>query len=145
VRAARIVAASPIWEKAGVYYVRTEGMVQGFDIPASGEFSGDSNESEYVLLYDGHLPVATCRIHPLDETRAKIERVCVLPDYRGRGAGREVITAAEQWLQERGFRQIVIASRDAVVGFYEALGYMPNWDETEEDAFFRSVYTYKTL
>jgi GNAT superfamily N-acetyltransferase len=141
----RLTAASQIWEKAGVYYVRTEGMVKGFNIPVAGEFSGDSCESEYILLYDGHLPVATCRIHPLDETRAKIERVCVLPDYQGRGVGREVIAAAETWLKERGFRNIIITSRDAVAGFYEALGYTPDWNKTEEDAFFRSVYTYKTL
>jgi GNAT superfamily N-acetyltransferase len=144
-RAERIGATARIWEKTGVYYVRTEGMVKGFNIPAADEFAGDTPESEYVLLYDGILPVATCRVHALDATRAKIERVCVLPDYRGRGAGREVIAAAEQWLQERGFSRIVIASRDAVVGFYEALGYTPDWNRTEQDAFFRTVYTDKTL
>jgi GNAT superfamily N-acetyltransferase len=144
-RAERIHADAQVWEKAGVYYVRTEGMVKGFGIPLSGEFSGDTSESEYVLLFDEHLPVATCRLHPLDPERAKIERVCVLSDRRGHGLGRILITEAENWLKERGFRQVVIASRDAVVGFYEALGYVPNWNETEEDEFFRSVYTYKTL
>jgi GNAT superfamily N-acetyltransferase len=144
-RVERIGAGAEPWRRAGVYYVRVEGMVKGFDIPIEGEFSGDDETSEYVLLYDRRLPVATCRIHPLDDARAKIERVCVLPDYRGRGMGRGLIAAAEDWLAERGFRQVVIASREAVVGFYEALGYAPDWNKTEQDAFFRSVYTFKTL
>jgi GNAT superfamily N-acetyltransferase len=144
-RAERISADSKIWQKAGVYYVRIEGMVKGFNIPLEGEFSGDTAESEYILLFDGGLPVATCRLRPLDPERVKIERVCVLPDYRARGVGRILILQAEDWIRERGFRQVVIASRDAVVGFYEALGYVTNWDEVEQDAFFRSIYTYKTL
>jgi GNAT superfamily N-acetyltransferase len=144
-RVERIGAGAEAWRRAGVYYVRVEGMVKGFDIPVEGEFSGDDDASEYVLLYDRRLPVATCRIRPLDSGRAKIERVCVLPDYRDRGVGRALIAAAEDWLSERGFRQIVIASREAVVGFYEALGYVPDWNKTEEDEFFRSVYTCKTL
>jgi GNAT superfamily N-acetyltransferase len=144
-RAERINAEAKVWQKAGVYYVRTEGMVKGFNIPLEGEFSGDTFESEYVLLFDDKLPVATCRLRPLDKERIKIERVCVLPDYRSRGLGRILITEAEDWMRERGFRQIVIASRDAVVGFYEALGYVTHRDEVEEDAFFRSIYTYKTL
>jgi GNAT superfamily N-acetyltransferase len=141
----RISADSDIWQKTGVYYVRTEGMVKGFNIPPEGEFSGDTATSEYVLLRHGVLPVATCRIHPLNKDSAKIERVCVLPDYRARGVGKTLIEEAENWLRERGFHQVIIMSRDAVVGFYEALGYAPDWDKTEEDEFFRSVYTSKTI
>jgi len=145
IEAKRITKDAQVWEKAGVFYVRTEGMVKGFGVPIEGEFSGDEPDSEYVLLYEDNLPVATCRIHALDDVRAKIERVCVLSHLRGKGIGRALISEAEKWLAERGFKESVIASREAVVGFYEALNYAPHWDETEEDAFFRSIYTYKKL
>jgi GNAT superfamily N-acetyltransferase len=144
----RVDASSPEWQRAGVHYVRTEGMVKGFDLPMHGEFSGDTGASEYVLLLDEGFPVATCRIRPLDgehPKRAKIERVCVLSERRASGLGRLLISAAEKWLLGRGYTEIVIASREAVVGFYERLGYAANWDESEDDEYFRSIYTYKTL
>ena len=40
------------WERAGVYYVRTEAMVFGFDLSLQGEFSDDDRNSEYILVVD---------------------------------------------------------------------------------------------
>ncbi len=54
--------------KAGVYYVRTEAMVFGFDVRLEGEFDTDTPESEYVLVLDDTgKPLSTCRIHALPE------------------------------------------------------------------------------
>jgi GNAT superfamily N-acetyltransferase len=50
-------------------------------------------------------------------------RVVVLPDYRGTGLGRRVVTEAEVWLRELGYEKVVIESRDIAVEFYEKLGY----------------------
>ncbi|MDR1953383.1 MAG: GNAT family N-acetyltransferase [Clostridiales Family XIII bacterium] len=141
----RISADSPTWDRAGVYYVRTEGMVKSFGLPMSGEFATDTVDSEYILAADGGFPVGTCRLHPLDEGRMKIERVCVLPDYRGKGVGRIVIRAAENWAKERGFSRMVIAARDEVIEFYEAIGYIANRSETESDEYFSCTYTYKSI
>ena len=41
------------WARAGVYYVRTEAMVLGFNLNLEGEFSGDGRDSEYILVTDG--------------------------------------------------------------------------------------------
>jgi GNAT superfamily N-acetyltransferase len=120
-------------------------MVKFFNLPMFGEFSADTIESEYILANDAGFPVGTCRLRPLDGERVKIERVCVLPDYRGKGVGRVVIAAAEEWAKERGFKEIVIASRDEVIEFYEAIGYTTNCAETESDEYFSCTYTYKSL
>jgi GNAT superfamily N-acetyltransferase len=145
IRVIRIDASSPEWQRAGVHYVRTEGMVKHFGLPMEGEFCDDVGESEYVLLLDEGFPVATCRLRILEVGRAKIERVCVLTERRATGLGRLLMGEAEQWILERGYREIVVASREAVVGFYERLGYVANRSEVEEDEYFRSIYTYKTL
>lgn len=113
------------WERAGVYYIRTEAMVQGFDLPLQGEFADDTPESLYILVLDEDgKPLSTNRLHLLPERGfAKIERVATVQAARHRGAGRLGIEAAEEWARELGYLRIVITSREEAVGFYEKLGY----------------------
>lgn len=139
------IRAVNTWQHAGVYYVRTEAMVKGFQIPLNGEFdSHDTPETKYTLLLDGILPIATCRLHIIDSEIAKIERVCVLEQYRGKGIGKRLIEATEEWLKDLGIKKVIITSRDVVVGFYESLQYTADWSKTEVGVF-RTVYTEKIL
>jgi GNAT superfamily N-acetyltransferase len=134
----------PSWQLAGVFYVRTEGMVKGFSVPLNLEFADDGPDSTYLLALDEGLPIATCRLHVLDDVTAKIERVCVLEACRGKGTGQQLIRAAELWLKELGVRTVVITSRDAVVGFYEKLGYKADWNRVN-NGFFKEIYMERTL
>ena len=117
------------WARAGVYYVRTEAMVEGFGVSLNGEFSEDTRESEFILVTeDDGKPLSTARVHLLPERGfAKIERVATVSYARGKGAGRLAVTAAEDWIRELGYGKIVITSRDEAVGFYEKLGYRADY------------------
>jgi ribosomal protein S18 acetylase RimI-like enzyme len=62
--------------------------------------------------YDGH--------------RGWLYYVAVTPSQRGRGLGRALMTAAEQWLAEQGARVIrlmVRAENEGVTSYYRSLGY----------------------
>ena len=139
------IRATTTWQHAGVHYVRTEAMVRGFNIPLEGEFDSlDTPDTKYMLILDDTLPIATSRLHIIDNETAKIERVCVLDQYRGKGVGRKLIDDTEDWLKELGIKKVIITSRDAAVGFYESLGYTPDWNQVE-DGFFKVVYTEKFI
>lgn len=133
-KAMKAVRVSREWEKAGVYYVRTETMVFGFDVSLEGEFQDDGAGSFYVLVTDDKgKPLSTCRLHPVPETGfAKIERVATISAARGQGAGRLGISEAESWARELGYSHIVITSRREVTGFYESLGYVVREDMNPE-------------
>ena len=48
------------------------------------------------------------------------------PDHRGRGFGRAMVAAAEEWLSAQGMPKVHLLVREtntAVQGFYERLGY----------------------
>ncbi|TCL59079.1 acetyltransferase (GNAT) family protein [Kineothrix alysoides] len=143
----KAVRVTEHWQLAGVHYVRTQAMVKGFGIPLDKEFDeGDTGKSLYVLVLDDIYPVATCRLHLLGESKeGKIERVCVLEEYREKGVGRLLIEAAEGWLLECGIKKICITSRDEAVGFYEALGYKADYGKTLDSGVFPIVYTEKIL
>lgn len=141
-----IVRVTQEWQRAGVHYVRTEAMVKGFHIPLQIEFDqNDTPQTLYILIVDDVLPVAACRLHLLEKGTAKIERVCVLEQYRGKNIGRDMITEAEEWLKELGVRRILITSRDAALGFYEKLGYKADWNQVDKGGIFTTVLTEKYL
>ncbi len=61
-----------------------------------------------------------------DGHRGWVYYVAVDPRARGRGQGVAMMRAAEAWLLERGIPKVqlmVRESNEAVIGFYEALGY----------------------
>ena len=56
------------WQLAGVHYVRTEAMCNGFGVSLEMEFGEDKAGDEYILVLDGIHPVSTCRLHIEDGT-----------------------------------------------------------------------------
>lgn len=112
------------WQRAGVYYVRTQAMCFAEQVPPELEFAEDSAAYDYVLALEDGLPVATCRLHRLDALNGKIERVVTLPDYRGRGYASACVREAERWLAGQGVRELWINSRVIATGLYEKLGYV---------------------
>ena len=131
--------------RAGVHFVRVESMLYDYDFPLEAEFNTDGPESEYVLVLDGNFPVSTCRIKYLDPGTAQIERVATVRAYRGQGAGRRAIEAAEQGLRERGIRKVKIHSRECAIGFYERLGYVTDRSQSEGEGDFILYWTTKDI
>lgn len=61
-----------------------------------------------------------------DGHRGTVYYVAVHPDEQGKGFGREIMAAAEDWLRARGMWKlnlIVRAENRAVIDFYSSLGY----------------------
>ena len=120
----QVIRAMQTWQRAGAYYVRIQGMAKQHGITLRREFDEhDTPDTKYIVLTDEDFPVATCRFYPLDKACAMIGRVVVLPEYRGKGLGAQVIAEAESWLRDLGFSRAVVESRDVAVGFYQKLGY----------------------
>lgn len=141
-----LIRSTENWQRAAAYNVRIEAMVKGFGIRLDQEIDDNDRENtNYVVAIAGKYPVGTCRLNWLDEKTGKIERVCVLEEYRTKGIGKQVILEAEKWMQEKGISKILISSRVDAVGFYEKLGYEVNWDTREDHGVFECVNTEKIL
>lgn len=56
------------WQLAGVHYVRTEAMCNGFGVSLEMEFGEDKAGDEYILVLDG--------IHPVRSSRTDLRRKC---------------------------------------------------------------------
>ena len=137
-------ASTPILMGAG--YVRIQTMARKHHIPLDAEFDGhDTPETQYVVVVDDYLPVATCRLYPIDESHMMLGRIVVLPEYRHRGIGSLVVREAEQWARELGYKVAVLESRDNKISFYEAMGYVADYDQVNQGETFTCYRMEKEL
>ena len=131
-----VIRAEETWQQAGAYYVRIQAMARKHHITLRQEFDEhDTPETKYIVVLDEDFPVATARFYPLDETRAMIGRVVVLPEYRHRGIGTMVVCECEDWAEDLHYSRTVLESRDNKVEFYELLGYEVCGEAVEGDTF----------
>lgn len=83
--------------------------------PNSTILVGSLNEKIIASVMVGH-----------DGHRGTIYYLSVDPDEQGHGLGRQIMTAAEDWLRSRGvwkLNLIVRSENTAVIEFYAAVGY----------------------
>ena len=120
-----LIRATTTAGRAGAYYVRIQAMARKHHIPLDVEFDEHNTpETRYVVAVDDFLPIATCRLYALDESRVMLGRIVVLPEYRHRGIGTQVVAEAEDWAREMGFSIAVRESRDNKIPFYQSMGYV---------------------
>ena len=120
-----IIRATRLPQQAAAYYVRIQAMARKHQIPLDAEFDeNDTPQTKYIVVMEDFLPVATCRLYPLDSQHVMLGRIVVLPEYRHRGLGTLVVKEAETWAKELGYTVAVLESRDNKIPFYEQLGYV---------------------
>lgn len=84
---------------------------------------------DHILILDDNNPIATGRIREIDG-KAKLQRICVLPNYRGKGVGKLVIENLEKLAREKNLLTSILNAQYHAREFYEKLGY-----ETISDIF----------
>src|SRR5262245_14397153 len=83
--------------------------------------------------------LGTLRVDFLNDETAALRLVAVEPCLQGRGIGRKMIVAAEQFISAAGCRRVVTNAASDAAQFYSRLGYeeVP-WDNPGEGAGDRS-------
>jgi ribosomal protein S18 acetylase RimI-like enzyme len=102
------------------------GLTREWNDPAGDIALARKENNATVLLgrRDGALVASVLVGH--DGHRGWVYYVSVDPDHRLKDYGREIMTAAEDWLRERGIAKLQLMVRDdnaRVRAFYETLGY----------------------
>ncbi len=141
-----VMRSTELWQMAGAFYVRIQGMSKQHGIGLREEFDEhDGGDTKYIVILVDNFPAATCRFYEIDRETVLVGRVVVLPEYRGSGLGRVTVLEAEKWIRELGYGKIVIDARDVAVGFYEKLGFSVGEPLVSEWGSFRCVRMEKDI
>ena len=103
-------------------YIRTTVFVeeQGFN----EEFDTIDDFSTHLVLFCDDKAAAVCRFYfDNDRNEYLIGRLAVLPQYRGKGFGADLVVEAEEIIRSRGGKSISLHSQCQAQRFYEKLGF----------------------
>ncbi len=75
----------------------------------------------FLILKDSH-PCGTLRCMNIDDS-IKVQRFCILKDFRGLGIGKVAMEFIENYYKEKGKSKVQMDSKYSVYKFYEKCGY----------------------
>ncbi|MFC7061446.1 GNAT family N-acetyltransferase [Halobacillus seohaensis] len=119
-------------ELKAAFDIRQKVFVQEQGVPLKDEFDDFDEICEHILILNDRSPVGTGRIRRI-ENAAKLERICILSDYRKFGLGKVIIENLEAIAKNKGLTHIKLHGQVQAKGFYEKLGYSSESDEFMED------------
>lgn len=96
------------------------------------DLDGKDEAADHILAYIENQPVGTVRVRYLDNKIAKIERLAVLSDFRGRGIGKLLMEKALEIAAKKQSNTVVIHAQDYVKSLYLKLGFLPEGELFEE-------------
>jgi predicted GNAT family N-acyltransferase len=118
-------------QREDAFAVRIAVFVDEQGISREDELDELDATAVHIVGYEDGVPVAAGRL-VVEHDYAKIGRMAVLADHRGRGLGAEVLEALEQAGVERGIRHFKLSAQLHAQGFYQSCGYTPVGDVYDE-------------
>ena len=101
-------------------------------VSPEGERDGRDAGALHVVALDGGRVVGTCRLL-FDGETARLGRMAVDPQDRGRGVGSAVLVAAEEAVRAAGASRVALHAQVEVRPLYEARGYRAHGDTFLEE------------
>lgn len=100
--------------------VRTRVFIREQGVPEELEWDEKDRESIHLLaLLDSGEAIGTARMF-----HNHIGRMCVLPDWRGKGVGRRLLATLLDLTRQHGMEAPILHAQTSAIGFYEKSGFI---------------------
>lgn len=122
-------------ELQSAFEIRKEVFVQEQGVSLEEEFDKFDNldgQCEHILIYYNGRPVGTGRVRWVNGI-GKLERICILKEYRMLGIGKFIIKGLEKIASERGAVSVKLHGQTHAENFYKKLGYHTSSEVFMED------------
>jgi predicted GNAT family N-acyltransferase len=119
------------------FAIRKQVFVEEQKVPQDMEIDEKDESPEachHLLMLEKGLPVATGRWFAYKPHTAKLQRVAVVQDQRGKGFGKQMILALEKQARELGCSASILDGQCHAEEFYLKLGYIITSAEPFYDA-----------
>lgn len=119
-----IIIAKSNEEREDAFKVRRAVFIDEQGVPPHIEMDEhDATAIHFVGYRQNYQPITAGRLRWIDHTTGKLERVCVLKQYRGKSYGRQMILKMEQTIKQAGYLKATLHAQVHAKKFYEQLGY----------------------
>lgn len=116
-----------------IVFVEEQKVPQELEYDAYDE---QASVDHFIVSTEFGKVVGTARLRAYDPKNGKVQRVAILAEYRGMGAGALLMRAVEKTAQEKGFQKLKLEAQVQARRFYEHLGYQTQgsvfWDANIE-------------
>lgn len=111
---------SSIYEDA--LMIRTVVFIHEQKVPLELEVDELEEKCHHLVIYDNNHPLATARLYVMDN-EAKVQRVAVLKEARGKHIGFQIMQAVEEKAKALHLNKLTLGAQNHAIPFYEKLGY----------------------
>ena len=111
-------------EKQLAFDVRLKVFVEEQGIPRHLEIDEFDDKAAHFIVQDGEHTIAAARLREISPGVGKVERVCVLKEYRGKRLGVFTMEHIEKYAVGHGLNTLKLHAQTYAVPFYEKLGYV---------------------
>ena len=95
------------------------------------DLSRDNNNKIFIALHNDRV-IGCVFLQPLQHNEVQLRAMAVYNEWQGKGIGRMLVEALEQFALQQGSSKIVLHARKVALEFYKALGYTQCGDEFTE-------------
>ena len=110
-------------ERNDAFHVRQLVFVEEQNVPVHLELDEHDSYATHFIAYDGSQPIGAGRIREPETGIAKVERVCILPDHRGKHLGNLMMEKMEEYALQAGLSTVKLNAQSYAIPFYEKLNY----------------------
>lgn len=111
------------WE--AYYDLRYRILRQPWNQPRSSAITPEDRNAAHFALFEDHLLKAVARVDFMEkERKIQVRFVAVEADFQGKGYGKKLMKAVEQFASENNIPDIILEARENAVPFYLSLGYV---------------------
>jgi len=126
-------------EQEEAFAVRRKVFVEEQHVPEEEEIDHLESESTHFILYCNENPAGAGRFRIVDGY-GKVERICILKEYRGTGAGKVIMEKIQSFAHEKGLNKLKLNAQTHAIPFYSKLGY-----EVVSEEFLDAGIPHKTM
>lgn len=109
-------------DRDDAFHIRNTVFVHEQNVPPEEEIDHFDKTAIHFTGYKEGLPIAASRLRFINDI-GKLERICVLKDYRRQSFGKKLIQAMEDEILRKGYSQAKLNAQTHATQFYEQLGY----------------------
>ncbi len=117
--------------------IRNKVFVEEQGVPVEleiDEYDASPESCGHVLLKYAGAPAGTGRWISYTEQTAKIQRLAVLAEFRGKGVGKKLLQELENQARIAGYQQCILDGQCHAESFYSQLGYITISEQPFMDA-----------